>query len=459
MRNRLFFRFFVMGAGVAFLTSGCMNAGERALPSATENASGRGSGPAALCAASASHCAGFPTPKGVASLFPENDPKDDSDPVRSTRDDMARCYQHYSGGEGVAPQWAELQRCEVEAFVRWYKGSNLGPDCFDRALSQSDRLIAAAQNGTITSEEAFLRWQMVMEDAALGDPSPARARHDLDKDALQIRQNNQCNKVYSSHEAPSPSMRALCRDRAYLAWARRKNQANEHNHRRVYDQGETEVFWYTPSDLEPMFNANSALAHEEEQHHRSLDPREVETTLALAQNQVDQRLQQRFEEMKEQQKKAEQEAEYMSTPAYQAQQRDQSLKECDKVTDVGERVQCDNQAWGIWGAQMGLSSEAIGDLTHSSDRIAYQHARGQLSASQATTAMSFALKRVLVRDQSVKRAAQAAQQRNTDEMVSRYQKRMSITQSVADQVRRTRPYSSGLTCQKSGSGYVQCTPN
>lgn len=439
----------------AVLMSGCLEAGVRGkgykdVPGAREGFATPTTVtvPKMLeCVMFAPICVPLALQQNIRALFPKVDPEDARDPVRSTRDDMLKCYKTHAGDTQTPPQWDSLEECENNAFAQWGTGQHIDDDIIEKAQQQNTSVIERAQRGEITPEEALLHWHVIMEMSVVEWDDQGFGREGIDKEWLRDWQNAQCAKTYKGSQAPIPTMRALCRNRVYLGWVRRTNSVNSDTAR------------YVLSDLDPVLKANLDLAREEERT-GTHDAVKEEETLASAQNGVEILRSNRAQHAQEVINQQNEEQAWHNSPEYKKQARDKSLAECERQSSAEVRAQCVSSAWSQWGSAMGYHDLTINGLVEGSDRIARQRARGQLSAAQAKHAMALVVENMTKWEHELEQADAARQQRQEEEEAEREQHDRELAQSVANGISEAQQqHSSGFTCQNLGNGQVQCTPN
>ncbi|WP_237442326.1 hypothetical protein [Saccharibacter sp. EH60] len=189
-------------------------------------------------------------------LFSTQPPLDYDDPVLATEEAVLQCRKGYEGKEGQPTLWAGLETCEKSSFVYWTIDHSLDKSTIDGVIQQNHALLAQAQQGRLSAEEAWLQFMLAMEKAAVERSAPERTSYAVEYDQAETQQQQACARRYSGHEAPNPHYRALCHNIAYLTWARRMGG-------------------YRVSDLTPVLDANLANAQDEQDGHydmkKSLD--------------------------------------------------------------------------------------------------------------------------------------------------------------------------------------------
>lgn len=368
----------IMSLGAAALLTGCLNAGvhnaglndgaggERGFVTPQRMSTRED----AVCAIFSFPCVPVLAEENIRALFPRKDPKDGSDPVRSTRDDIAQCRARYEQSEGRAAQWDDLEKCENGSFQRWASGGPMRPAMVQAVLAQNHWLLSQAQQGVLTPKEAWLQWRVVMEMSALDIPDPARANSRINKDWLKEWQDNQCTSYYDGSKAPTPHYKALCHNAAYVAWARRAGG-------------------YIVSDLTPVLKINLTLA-DEQQRTGHFDAKAANVRLWEAQAQAEQ-LKERhtswdgplaFDQKDVQEGRA--------SSDRNRELRDEALATCSSERSYGARAQCVDKAWYDWAATVGIEPERVREVIQMHDHAVQQREPGKSSNIQAPLSAGFA---------------------------------------------------------------------
>ncbi|WP_018980528.1 hypothetical protein [Saccharibacter floricola] len=450
--------------GATFLLSGCESAGMRSHPERNAEKGGT-AGRIAGCIIWAPYCVPYEVVKNIPTLFPKVDPKDESDPVRSTRGDIQKCRVHYMGKENQPTQWEALERCENDVFDQWAAGGPLTYDAIEAVHRENNALITAQSQGKMSTEEGWLRLNIAMEMATVPITDTAHLNPEIDRDKLRDWQNEQCDSRYDGRTEPVAHDRALCRMVAYTAWARRYGG-------------------YQASDLSPMMEANIAL--ENDTRH---DEDYIKANLQSAQQQVDIKRNEREQEAarqeqedKEKEAQAQKLAEWQASPAYKAQVRDETLGHCAHIASAHAQEQCGVNAWYRWGKDSDVPVAIITAAVHGTQSIAQQREQGTLSAEQAQRALArvkaeaTARYEAHMRQVEAERAkeaqqqaeAQAAQEREAERAQEEEQRREAAEQEQVDRIKSAvrsevssaldDARSRGFTCDHVGSS-VRCTPN